>query len=1126
MENNLLAPEYKPKNFSFADKQLENNPLAPGIPKDTINHPLAPDRRTEITPEEREVLRVGLFVDILDHEFREHKGYSCSDWRSLYKYWVKHIAKAEFWSARKEMKKIDVGRLVKEGVLTVETQKRLYGDECWFNDDTENEREKTIEWLQTLAPDDVQYTLYSYFEGGLREFRAKIKNENQPKAKSPPPKPKKENPVIIRERLYLETVLKMYKDSIGYHSTNPADLSKAAIKFKNNKALESEFIRHLRSNSKNLALAPDDDVSNMAKSHVYTFKIYDEEDFEISFEYYFYAKNKEKLQTRSASGPIAKPELLRTKSKTNWIKLKPSYIKALSTESKYQDIPKEFDNQSLVKTQMKYILKYLHEFYEQKKDCFYYNSEDFINFCIRNSYPAMTKDFGPRTVSMSESSMKKSSTDNFKDLDTKKELVPISENEIRSYINTFSTPNMTFIRLHLIYTEVYGYPANQGKPLYELWEKIQPIDRSKFGLWIFKFEATSLLMSPKADEERKNACVGVLDGFYQRIKNTKIEKIKEINDKKIADAKKLKEKYSNVKKNPPAESKKDRWALGNKLLEIQKRFPLDPIVKKMVKNEFTEKPLKKYDLEYETHNQDDELRRKQGKVALEPTKYQKSSHLGLEDLVKLEYRKLQYIEEHSKKTEDQIKEENTKQQEKPMFKAIKKLATTYLESKQSSNLPVSLYLSNSYMSLKAQFPLAVSRHFPYKNYGSTTKANGEKTFGKSYPQEFKHYFFAVFKSLLKTAKGIIMLKSMPALIWAPPSKSKCTIHADVCPPNCMYVTLNKKIIRQTMKNEEYSVAWHSKLRPWFRPDMQKDKEKVFMNLSDARECRFEPVVGSKVPEKHLALTFKHFSEIRNKINPDQAPNFNMWVSRLGNNLKSSDPSLFKTGIYKQAKALYIQDKYKESKDLLVEHFNMPCILDHFMPGKSRPNINEKPLEDFNNPSNLELMTEVFNLHCAIKSQFYQARKQLETIKKLEEADLKSKKTHTIKKEMCHDPNCDKSNCGKAHNPFEIRFGQENKIRNNYKLKLKEKIKSFQPAKKTPWMPTGTLVDCVNCHSNFLYKPQKPKTASPDKSKKTKKPTVLRDPETVVWSRSKCCNKCSLEQRLKENQNRFLENFNN
>ena len=33
---------------------------------------------------------------------------------------------------------------------------------------------------------------------------------------------------------------------------------------------------------------------------------------------------------------------------------------------------------------------------------------------------------------------------------------------------------------------------------------------------------------------------------------------------------------------------------------------------------------------------------------------------------------------------------------------------------------------------------------------------------------------------------------------------------------------------------------------------------------------------------------------------------------------------------------------------------------------------------------------------------------------------------------------------------------------------------------------------------------------------------LADPEIVTWSRSKCCNKCSLEQRLKEKQKKFME----
>ena len=76
-------------------------------------------------------------------------------------------------------------------------------------------------------------------------------------------------------------------------------------------------------------------------------------------------------------------------------------------------------------------------------------------------------------------------------------------------------------------------------------------------------------------------------------------------------------------------------------------------------------------------------------------------------------------------------------------------------------------------------------------------------------------------------------------------------------------------------------------------------------------------------------------------------------------------------------------------------------------------------------------------------------------------------------------------------------------------------------KKVPWVPAGSLVDCVNCHVTFLYKP-KEKTQAPNPSIGKKKVRVLRDPEIVMWSRSKCCNKCSLEQRMKDKQKNFME----
>lgn len=1117
--SHLLAPGYgQGQPHLLAPSGLSPYALAP----DAANM----SEHYEPSGEEVEVLRVGLFIDILNYEFRMHKGFESSDYGSLYKYWVKNICKGEFWSARKEIKKINIRKLVKEGVLTVDTQKRLYGDDAWFPQYIEDEREKTIEWLKSLDPEDVQHTLYAYYEGGLKTIREQVLRKQKPQGKAIYVKPRKNVPVFISEIIHLEVALAVFKEQMGYTSKNPADLAKAAVKYKTYPKLLMEFAKQIKINSKKTEiLAPVVENEEFeAKKYLNNYLEYDEEDFEVSFEKYF----RESLGKKPDGTGNGLKNLKPLKKNQGFVNLPSSCAKALSTQAKYDGIPQGFDNIELLRPHVKAILCFLKKFYEEKVGLLGYPAHEFTDFCLRNSFPVVKDEWWDDKKS-GKNSFNRSRTVETPNSDAslRENKVLLSESEVRMHLNHFSTMKMMLIRLHLIFTEFHGYSASQGKVLFQFWKKIKPIDKNFYSLWVFPDSSESFSLKPVNSKEN----VQIIENFYIALKESRIEKSKENVEKEQKVKNKLKEKYQNPKRTNLAESKKGRWALGNKLLEIQKRFPLDPVIKSMVKVEFGVNPLKKYDLEYETHNADDELKRKQGQIAYESIKSPQKSKLSLDEVIKLQYNRLKYIEEHAVKSAEQIKQETAKRQEGPMFKSIREMTKQYLKFRETGHGSISLYLSNSYFSLKTQFPLAVQKNFPYKNYGAAKKKTGEVTFSKSFPIEFKHYFFAVFKSLLKTPKGIIMLKSTPALIWAPPSKSKCTIHSDVCPPNCMFISLNKKILRQTMKSEPYCVSWHSKLRPFFRPDMSEEKQKIFMSYADARECRFEPVVGSKVPEKHLALTFKHFSEIRSKINPEEAPNFNMWVNKLGMNLKSSDPGLFKEGVFKQAKALFIQNQLKEAKDLLSEHFNMPCILDYFLPGNPRPDINEKPLEDFNKPANLELMTNVFNLQCAIKLHYQQARKQLETIKKLEEFDKKTlgnfsktsqKHDKSVKKFMCPDEKCSKIGCEFAHNNSEVRFRQEAMVRTNYKQKLLEKLKDFQPIKRTPWVPSGKLVDCINCHSNFLYKPEPKGQKAPPPEDRPKQKRKLADPQIVAWSRSKCCNKCSLQQRLKEKQENFMK----
>ena len=53
--------------------------------------PPGPQEGLELLPEEREILSVGLFVDIIQYEFKRSKGYIIADWKVLFEFWYESL---------------------------------------------------------------------------------------------------------------------------------------------------------------------------------------------------------------------------------------------------------------------------------------------------------------------------------------------------------------------------------------------------------------------------------------------------------------------------------------------------------------------------------------------------------------------------------------------------------------------------------------------------------------------------------------------------------------------------------------------------------------------------------------------------------------------------------------------------------------------------------------------------------------------------------------------------------------------------------------------------------------------------------------------------------------------------
>ena len=100
-----------------------------------------------------------------------------------------------------------------------------------------------------------------------------------------------------------------------------------------------------------------------------------------------------------------------------------------------------------------------------------------------------------------------------------------------------------------------------------------------------------------------------------------------------------------------------------------------------------------------------------------------------------------------------------------------------------------------------------------------TKKNSE-TYKKSFPLSFKKYFFYLAKSFVKEGRGLKRLRNPAPAFIIPPGK-RCTLHEVGCPENCMYSTLNKKILlRSTLYRRKQRNPKTFRSRVWRRTDFK------------------------------------------------------------------------------------------------------------------------------------------------------------------------------------------------------------------------------------------------------------------------------------------------------------------
>ena len=93
------------------------------------------DFSTSFEETDDEVEGVCRLVEMLSDEFQKNKGYSTTDGRALYLFWLNTVRNYTPWIASKNFSKRPSSAYSHGHTLTVETQKRLYDDKPWFYND-------------------------------------------------------------------------------------------------------------------------------------------------------------------------------------------------------------------------------------------------------------------------------------------------------------------------------------------------------------------------------------------------------------------------------------------------------------------------------------------------------------------------------------------------------------------------------------------------------------------------------------------------------------------------------------------------------------------------------------------------------------------------------------------------------------------------------------------------------------------------------------------------------------------------------------------------------------------------------------------------------------------------------
>jgi hypothetical protein len=413
---------------------------------------------------------------------------------------------------------------------------------------------------------------------------------------------------------------------------------------------------------------------------------------------------------------------------------------------------------------------------------------------------------------------------------------------------------------------------------------------------------------------------------------------------------------------------KDRWKVGRTLLELQKQFPMDDIIKQMVKEEFKNNRVFRYIEEYEVYDEEEEVARKVASSNLEDERdklrYPKSTKerlknkqgkedrnkggdivIPVDEMTALKRNREKIVSKLKKEAEPELNQERQekykeKEEMEKLSKHLQEEIKKYFELREQrlekKTGTLKNYIANTYKEMVKLYPQEMEQHFPFPDYmkiggalryskaTSDDKANekrDEKV--KQYPKEFKGYFLEHFRQYVAVRKGkYVKLKHQKAPVWIPSSKP-CSIDKGL--------TLGESTVRSTNvkgKTSKYQLPIARsntfQLHPWNsqNEEIKKKMEQIMGSYDDVENCTFRPYIKP-------STSFNAFSKVKftpaDEIIPEEQ------VSKMGQNFQDKFPDVYKSGMYNKAQKQFNAGNNVEAIKSLNLGFNMKSLIRNLHP---------------------------------------------------------------------------------------------------------------------------------------------------------------------------------------------------